>query len=91
MFLRFQNRLRWKETNVKKLATLLVLISLGTGCTVGPNYKRPNGGCAGRIPRRRAFGGRRTAPALNLVRRKRRSNRDNRPPAGAVSGQLDRR
>jgi multidrug efflux system outer membrane protein len=37
----FQNRLRWKGTNVKKLATILMLMSLGTGCTVGPNYKRP--------------------------------------------------
>ena len=60
MFLRFQNRLRCKETNVKKLATILVLISLGTGCTVGPNYKRPTCGCAGRIPWRRTVGGRRT-------------------------------
>ena len=60
MFPRFQNRLRWKETNVKKLATILVLISLGTGCTVGPNYKTTECGCAGRIPWRRAVGGRRT-------------------------------
>ncbi len=48
------NRLRWKETNVKKLATILVLISLGTGCTVGPNYKRPSvdvpGGFRGAAP-----------------------------------------
>jgi len=39
---------------VKKLATLLVLISLGTGCTVGPNYKRPTvnvpGGFRGAAP-----------------------------------------
>ena len=54
MFLLFQNRLRCKETNVKKLATILVLISLGTGCTVGPNYKRPTvdvpGGFRGAAP-----------------------------------------
>jgi outer membrane protein, multidrug efflux system len=39
---------------VKKLATILVLISLGTGCTVGPNYKRPSvdvpGGFRGAAP-----------------------------------------
>src|SRR5271165_345201 len=50
----FQNRLRWKETNVKKLAIILMLISLGTGCTVGPNYKRPSvdvpGGFRGAVP-----------------------------------------
>src|SRR5271165_1293596 len=50
----FQNRLRWKETNVKKLATILMLISLATGCTVGPNYKRPSvdvpGGYRGAAP-----------------------------------------
>ena len=50
----FQNRLRWKGTNVKKLATILMLISLGTGCTVGPNYKRPTvdvpGGFRGAAP-----------------------------------------
>src|SRR5271165_2279518 len=49
-----QNRLRWKETNVKKLATILMLISLATGCTVGPNYKRPSvdvpGGFRGAAP-----------------------------------------
>ena len=53
-FRRFRNRLRCKETNVKKLATILVLISLGTGCTVGPNYKRPTvdvpGGFRGAAP-----------------------------------------
>ncbi len=50
----FQNRSRWKETNVKKLATIVMLISLGTGCTVGPNYKRPSvdvpGGFRGAAP-----------------------------------------
>ncbi len=50
----FQNRLRWKETNVKKLATIVMLISLATGCTVGPNYKRPSvdvpGGFRGAAP-----------------------------------------
>src|SRR5271166_1570697 len=50
----FQNRLRWKGTNVKKLATILMLISLATGCTVGPNYKRPSvdvpGGFRGAAP-----------------------------------------
>ena len=50
----FRNRLRWKETNVKKLATILMLISLATGCTVGPNYKRPSvdvpGGFRGAVP-----------------------------------------
>lgn len=39
---------------MKKLATILVLISLGTGCTVGPNYKRPSvdvpGGFRGAAP-----------------------------------------
>ncbi len=39
---------------MKKLATILVLISLGTGCTVGPNYKRPTvdvpGGFRGAAP-----------------------------------------
>src|SRR5208337_2823088 len=47
-------RLRWKETNVKKLATILMLISLATGCMVGPNYKRPSvdvpGGYRGAAP-----------------------------------------
>ena len=54
MLPRFRNRLRWKETNVKKLATILMLISLATGCTVGPNYKRPSvdvpGGFRGAAP-----------------------------------------
>ncbi len=54
MLLRFRNRLRWKGTNVKKLATILMLISLTTGCTVGPNYKRPSvdvpGGYRGAAP-----------------------------------------
>ena len=54
MLPRFRNRLRWKETNVKKLATILMLISLATGCTVGPNYKRPSvdvpGGFRGAVP-----------------------------------------
>ena len=54
MLLHFRNRLRWKETNVKKLATILMLISLATGCTVGPNYKRPSvdvpGGFRGAAP-----------------------------------------
>ena len=54
MLPRFRNRLRWKETNLKKLATTLILISLGTGCTVGPNYKRPSvdvpGGFRGAAP-----------------------------------------
>ena len=54
MLPRFRNRLRWKETNVKKLATILMLMSLGTGCTVGPNYKRPRvdvpGGFRGAAP-----------------------------------------
>ena len=39
---------------MKKLATILMLISLGTGCTVGPNYKRPTvdvpGGFRGAAP-----------------------------------------
>ena len=50
----FQNQLRWKETNVNKLATIVMLISLATGCTVGPNYKRPSvdvpGGFRGAAP-----------------------------------------
>lgn len=39
---------------MKKLATIVMLISLGTGCTVGPNYKRPSvdvpGGFRGAAP-----------------------------------------
>ena len=39
---------------MKKLATILMLISLATGCTVGPNYKRPSvdvpGGFRGAAP-----------------------------------------
>ena len=54
MLLRFRHRRRRKETNVKKLATILMLISLTTGCTVGPNYKRPSvdvpGGFRGAAP-----------------------------------------
>src|SRR5208337_3171705 len=50
----FQHRRRCKETTVKKLATILMLISLATGCTVGPNYKRPSvdvpGGYRGAAP-----------------------------------------
>src|SRR5271165_3693080 len=54
-------RLRWKETNVKKLATIVMLISLATGCTVGPNYKRPSvdvpGGYRGAAPPSQATSG----------------------------------
>src|SRR5271165_3438370 len=54
-------RLRWKETNVKKLATIVILISLATGCTVGPNYKRPSvdvpGGYRGAAPPSQATSG----------------------------------
>ena len=54
MFLRFRNRLRWKETNVKRLATIAMLMLVATGCTVGPNYKRPSvdvpGGYRGAAP-----------------------------------------
>ena len=39
---------------MKKLAIILMMISLGTGCTVGPNYKRPTvdvpGGFRGAAP-----------------------------------------
>ena len=39
---------------MKKLATIVMLISLATGCTVGPNYKRPTvdvpGGFRGAAP-----------------------------------------
>ena len=39
---------------MKKLATIVMLISLATGCTVGPNYKRPSvdvpGGFRGAAP-----------------------------------------
>ncbi len=54
MLPRSQHQQRRKETNVKKLATIVMLISLGTGCTVGPNYKRPSvdvpGGFRGAAP-----------------------------------------
>ncbi len=54
MLLRFRNRLRWKGTNVKRLATIAMLMLVATGCTVGPNYKRPNvdvpGGYRGAAP-----------------------------------------
>ena len=54
MLLRFRNRLRWKGTNVKRLATIAMLMLVATGCTVGPNYKRPTvdvpGGFRGAAP-----------------------------------------
>src|SRR5271157_3910669 len=54
MLLRFRNRLRWKGTNVKRLATIAMLMLVATGCTVGPNYKRPSvdvpGGFRGAAP-----------------------------------------
>ena len=54
MLLRFRNRLRWKGTNVKRLATIAMLMLVATGCTVGPNYKRPSvdvpGGYRGAAP-----------------------------------------
>ena len=54
MLLRFRNRLRWKGTNVKRLATIAMLMFVATGCTVGPNYKRPTvdvpGGFRGAAP-----------------------------------------
>ena len=62
---------------MKKLATILMLISLGTGCTVGPNYKRPSVDVPGGYPWRRAVGGRRAVRHANLVRRNRSSNRGN--------------
>ena len=36
-----RDRPQWRETNVKKLGMIVILLSLATGCTVGPNYKRP--------------------------------------------------
>lgn len=49
-----QNRPRWKGTNVKKLATIAMLMLVAAGCTVGPNYKRPAvdvpGGYRGAVP-----------------------------------------
>ncbi len=54
MLLGFRNRLRWKGTNVKRLATIAMLMLMATGCTVGPNYKRPTvdvpGGFRGAAP-----------------------------------------
>ena len=54
MLLSFRNRLRWKGTNVKRLATIAMLMLVATGCTVGPNYKRPSvdvpGGYRGAAP-----------------------------------------
>ena len=54
MLLRFRSRLRWKGTNVKRLATIAMLMLVATGCTVGPNYKRPSvdvpGGYRGAAP-----------------------------------------
>ena len=80
MLLRFRNRLRWKETNVKKLATILMLISLATGCTVGPNYKRPSvdvpGGFRGAAPSPDA-----TQPAAQTVTR----SSDQQPPQAAAT------
>ncbi|MFZ0705399.1 MAG: efflux transporter outer membrane subunit, partial [Candidatus Korobacteraceae bacterium] len=42
------------ETNVEKLGAIVILMSLATGCTVGPNYKRPTvdvpGGFRGAAP-----------------------------------------
>ena len=42
MLLYWQIRLLWKGTNVKRLATIAMLILMAAGCTVGPNYKRPS-------------------------------------------------
>ena len=54
MLLSFRNRLRWKGTKVKRLATIAMLMLVATGCTVGPNYKRPTvdvpGGFRGAAP-----------------------------------------
>src|SRR5271166_5498994 len=50
----FQSLLRRRLTNMNKLGTIVILISLATGCTVGPNYKRPTvdvpGGYRGAAP-----------------------------------------
>ena len=60
MLLLWRNRLRWKGTNVKKLTIIAILTSLTTGCTVGPNYKRPTvdvpGGYRGAAPSQGAPG-----------------------------------
>ena len=53
-----------------------MLMSLATGCTVGPNYKRPSVDVPGGYPWRRAVGGRRTVRHPSLLRR-----------TGAASGQ----
>ena len=36
-----RSRAHRRETNVKKLTALFLVMLLGAGCTVGPNYKRP--------------------------------------------------
>lgn len=38
----YRNHLQHRRINVKKIATIILLMSLATGCTVGPNYKRPS-------------------------------------------------
>src|SRR5262245_41879153 len=37
----FPNRVQWRLTNMKNAIVLLALILFTSGCTVGPNYKRP--------------------------------------------------
>lgn len=37
----YRNLLRCRETDMKRFAISIILLSLATGCTVGPNYKRP--------------------------------------------------
>ncbi len=80
MLLRFRNRLRWKGTNVKRLATIAMLMLMATGCTVGPNYKRPTvdvpGGFRGAAPS--ADG---AQSGTQSGEKNRNSNRGNPPPS----------
>lgn len=50
----YKNQLQHRRTNMKNIGIIIILMSLATGCTVGPNYKRPNvdipGGYRGGVP-----------------------------------------
>ena len=43
----FRNRAYRRETKVTKLTALLLIMILGEGCAVGPNYKRPSANVPG--------------------------------------------
>ena len=60
MLLRFRNRLRWKGTNVKKLATIAMLMLAGHRLHGWSQLQEAQRGCARRIPWRGAVV--RTAP-----------------------------